>query len=132
MHFPLLLTWFKANKLTLHHDKTKLIIFHPSRKKINSSNLTICVDNSTIESVDHAKFLAIIHKNLLWQPHIKAVLSKIYWHHHHKTETISSMQYSVHLVYCSNTSLSPIQLDYLGLHSVITSSTSLLTLKKSS
>ena len=43
----LVATWFKANKLTLHPDKAKFIIFHPSRKKINSSNLTICIDNST-------------------------------------------------------------------------------------
>ena len=35
----LVATWLKANKLTLHPDKTKFIIFHPSRKKINSSNL---------------------------------------------------------------------------------------------
>ena len=26
-------TWFKANKLILHPDKTKFILFHPARKK---------------------------------------------------------------------------------------------------
>ena len=36
----LVATWFKANKLTLHPDKTKFIIFHLSRKKINSNDLT--------------------------------------------------------------------------------------------
>ena len=71
-------TWLKANKLTLHLDKTKFITFHPSRKKINSSNLTTCIDNSTIQRSEHTKFLGvIIHQNLLWQPHIKVVLSKI-------------------------------------------------------
>ena len=47
----LVATWFKANKLTLHSDKTRFILFHPSRKKINSKNLTICIDNSTIQRV---------------------------------------------------------------------------------
>ena len=28
-------TWFKANKLNLHPDKTKFTLFHPARKKIN-------------------------------------------------------------------------------------------------
>ena len=32
-------TWFKANKLTLHPDKTKFILFHPARKKINLDGL---------------------------------------------------------------------------------------------
>ena len=32
-------TWFKANKLTLHPDKTKFILFHPARKKINKNSI---------------------------------------------------------------------------------------------
>lgn len=74
VNFPLLLHGLRL----LHLDKTKFIIFHPSRKKINFSNLTICIDHSTIQRVEHTKFLRfIIHQNLLWQPHIKVVLSKI-------------------------------------------------------
>ena len=49
----LVATWLKANKLTLHPDKTKFIIFHPSRKKINSEYLTISIDDSTIQRVEH-------------------------------------------------------------------------------
>ena len=33
-------TWFKANKLTLHRNKTKFILFHPARKKINLDGLS--------------------------------------------------------------------------------------------
>ena len=44
-------TWFKANKLTLHPD--------------------------SINRVEHTKFLGvIIHQNLSWQAHIKAISSK--------------------------------------------------------
>ena len=93
----LVATWFKANKLTLHPAKAKFITFHSSRKKINSSNLTICIDNSTILRVEYTKFLgAIIHKNLLWKPHIKVVLSEIAkFIGIIKIETISSIQYSM-------------------------------------
>ena len=71
-------TWFKANKLTLHPDKTKFILFHPARKKINLDGLSINIDKNSINRVEHTKFLGvIIHQNLSWQAHIKAISSKI-------------------------------------------------------
>ena len=71
-------TWFKANKLTLHPDKTKFILFHPPRKKINLDGLSISIDKNSINRVEHTKFLGvIIHQNLSWQAHIKAISSKI-------------------------------------------------------
>ena len=71
-------TWFKANKLTLHPDKTKFILFHPARKKINLDGLSINIDKNSINRVEHTKFLGvIIHQNLSWQTHIKAISSKI-------------------------------------------------------
>ena len=49
IYLNLVATWFKANKLTLHPEKTKFIIFHPSGKDINSSNLTtICIIDISI------------------------------------------------------------------------------------
>ena len=71
-------TWFKANKLTLHPDKTKFILFHPAREKINLDGLSISIDKNNINRVEHTKFLGvIIHQNLSWQAHIKAISSKI-------------------------------------------------------
>ena len=72
-------TWFKANKLTLHPDKTKFILFHPARKKINLYGLSIIsIDKNSINRVEHTKFLGvIIHQNLSWQAHIKVISSKI-------------------------------------------------------
>ena len=67
-------TWFKANKLTLHPDKTKFILFHSARKKIN---LSISIDKNSINRVEHTKILGvIIHQNLSWQAHMKATSSK--------------------------------------------------------
>ena len=72
-------TWFKANKLILHPDKTKFILFHPARKKINLDGLSISVDKNIINRVEHTKFLGvIIHQNLSWQAHIKAISSQIF------------------------------------------------------
>ena len=70
--------WLKANKLTLHPEKTKFILFHPSRKKINLDDLSISIDDNKFARVDSTKFLGvIINQNLSWQPHIKAISSKI-------------------------------------------------------
>ena len=53
-------TWFKANKLTLHPDKTKFILFHPARKKINLDGLSINIDKNSINRVEH-KILRCYH-----------------------------------------------------------------------
>ena len=41
-------SWFNANKLTVHPDKSKFIIFHPRRKQINPSELNILINNTPI------------------------------------------------------------------------------------
>ena len=46
--------------------------------KINSSVHSICIYKSIKQRVEHTKCLGvIIDQNLLWQPHIKVVFSKI-------------------------------------------------------
>ena len=62
----------------MHPDKTKFILFHPARKKINLDGLSISIDKNSINRVEHTKFLGvIIHQNLSWQAHIKAISSKM-------------------------------------------------------
>ena len=75
----LLATWFKANKLTLHPmRKTKFILFHSPRKTSNLDGLSITIDNNRLNRVENTRFLGvIIHENLSWQPHIKAISSKV-------------------------------------------------------
>ena len=53
------LKWCNANKLTLHPDKTKYILFHPSRKKPDLDNTKVTIDGHNIERVQHTKFLGI-------------------------------------------------------------------------
>ena len=69
-------SWFSANKLTVHPDKS--IIFHPRRKQINLSDINISINNSPITRVQEDKFLGIIiHENLSWKPHISVVCDKV-------------------------------------------------------
>ena len=69
--------WFKGNKLTLHPDKTKFILFHSARKKINLDGLSISIDKNSINRVEHKILSVIIHQNLSWQAHMEAISSKI-------------------------------------------------------
>ena len=52
-------SWFNANKLTVHPAKSKLIIFHPRRKQINSSDRNIFINNSLSTRVRESKFLGM-------------------------------------------------------------------------
>ena len=69
---------FNANKLTVHHDRSKLIISHTRRKKINPLELNIFINHTLIAQVQKHKFLGImIHENLSWKPHIATVCDKV-------------------------------------------------------
>ena len=70
-------SWFNANKLTLHPDKTKFILFFPPRKKISETNIRISINGNNISRVSNTKFLGvIINENLCWKPHITSICSK--------------------------------------------------------
>ena len=58
-------SWFNANKLTVHPDKSKFIIFHPRRKQISPSELNILINNTPIARVqEHTFHGIIIYENL--------------------------------------------------------------------
>ena len=70
-------SWFNANKLTIHPDKYKFIIFHPRRKQIHPSEVNIYVNNTPVTRVEKCTFLGIIiHENLSWK-HITTVCDKV-------------------------------------------------------
>ena len=70
-------SWFNANKLTVHPDKSKFIIFHPRRKKINPLELNIFINHTPLALVQGEKCLGIIiHENISWKPHITTVCHK--------------------------------------------------------
>ena len=69
-----LVSWFKANKLTLNVEKTNFIIF--SKKRIRN-RMSITIENKTIKEVNETKFLGVIvDKNLSWASHIDNVYKK--------------------------------------------------------
>ena len=69
---------FNANKLTVHHDKSKLVISSARRKQINPLELNIFINHTLIAQVQKHKFLGImIHENLSWKPHIATVCDKV-------------------------------------------------------
>ena len=68
--------WCNANKLTIHPDKTKYMVFHPSRRKPELDNLNVTIHGHDVESVQQTKYLGItLHQNLSWTAHINAINS---------------------------------------------------------
>ena len=71
-------SWLRTNKLTLHPDKTKFILFHPSRKKTIYPQDELKINGHVIERVSQTIFLGItIQENLSWIPHIQSITTKI-------------------------------------------------------
>ncbi len=66
----------KCNKLSLNIGKSKYMIFHNPKKKVN--NLHIKIENTYIERVKELDFLGlIINENLNWKAHINKIANKI-------------------------------------------------------
>ena len=66
------LQWLNTNRLVLNTKKTKFILFHNSRKNINSFFPNIMVNNKNIENVQEFSFLGVIFdQHLNWTNHIK-------------------------------------------------------------
>ena len=71
-------SWLIANKLSLNVGKTKYIIFSTTRKKFNSKNIKIYMNDQELEQVSDIKFLGItIDKHLTWKKHIQTIKTKI-------------------------------------------------------
>ena len=60
--------WFQVNKLTLNIEKTVCLLF---QKQGQSKEITIKVDNITIQNTKETKFLGIwLDEHLKWTTHI--------------------------------------------------------------
>ena len=71
-----MVTWLKANNLSLNLTKTNFMIFHPMQKKI-IVNVPLVMENTVIKNVLETKFLAVIvDQHLSWKPHISFVPKK--------------------------------------------------------
>ena len=76
--------WFHCNKLSLNVEKTKFIVFKPTKKNADFNNLTLEIGGKKIERIGNNfptksfKFVGInIDENLSWDYHISKVKSKI-------------------------------------------------------
>ena len=69
--------WLNANRLSLNVDKTKLLLFHSKKKKMDYE---ICskINGSKLNPSDHVKYLGIfLDKNLAWDYHISQLSNKL-------------------------------------------------------
>lgn len=72
-----ILNWFTKNKLIINTDKTNVVYFKTKQSRRDSIN-EVEILNSTIKTVDNAKFLGIyINKNMDWSTHIEHLLGKL-------------------------------------------------------
>ncbi len=69
--------WLKVNKLSLNIKKSKYIIFHTKKQKIQS--LTLAIDNVNIERIAEFNFIGLsLVEHLTWTWHINKISNKIY------------------------------------------------------
>ena len=70
--------WFASNKLSLNIDKTKCMLFPPSKNHTPDQPCIITINNNQIEVVNQIRFLGVLIDNLLtWTPHIDNIIKKL-------------------------------------------------------
>ncbi len=68
--------WLKVNKFSLNIRKSRYMIFHTNKKKIQS--LTLKIDNVNIERVAEFNFLGVtLDEHLTWKCHVNKISNKI-------------------------------------------------------
>ncbi len=69
--------WLKLNKLSLNVQKTKYVMFHTHKKKVDSLHLII--DGTIIEKVSEFNFhdLTTFDNNLNWKGHLNKISNNI-------------------------------------------------------
>ena len=69
--------WFNDNLLTLNVSKCKFVIYGSSRKVAKFDNVSITVNDSTLDRIDSFKYLGVtIQQNLTWSEHIDNISKK--------------------------------------------------------
>ena len=68
--------WLTANRLTLNVKKSKFMII--TKKRVDTSNFSIRINNAELEVCDSYKYLGVyFDKNLNWKTHIEYISEKI-------------------------------------------------------
>ena len=70
--------WLNANRLSLNVKKTKLLIFHSKRKKIEQNSVSIKLSGNLLTPVENVKYLGMsIDNNLSWDAHVYNLSKKL-------------------------------------------------------
>ena len=73
-----LVTWFKANKLSLNVEKTNFILFQRKEHSNPNKNFVLHMDTFKINQIEYTKFLGVIvDSKLTWENHIIEIENKI-------------------------------------------------------
>ena len=73
-----LVTWFKANKVSLHIEKTNFILFQRKAEMFPNKNIDLYMDNFKINQIQYTKFLGVtVDSKLTWKNHIAEIENKI-------------------------------------------------------
>jgi hypothetical protein len=74
---PLLTSWLKTNRLSLNISKTHIMVFGKKTKNQDNS-ISVSIEGTLLEVVNHTKFLGIILDNgLTWKQHALHLSKKI-------------------------------------------------------
>ena len=73
-----LVTWFKANKVSLNIEKTNFILFQRKAEMFPNKNTDLYMDNFKINQIQYTKFLGVtVDSKLTWKNHIAEIENKI-------------------------------------------------------
>lgn len=74
---PILVEWFRANKLTLNADKTELLFFDLLRKRA-TLDMSVSVNGTLIHETNSVKYLGVwIDKDLSFNTHVNNLCNKL-------------------------------------------------------
>ena len=70
-------TWLKANKLTLNTDKSNFVLFHGPKRKMEN-NIDIKINGTKIKEKEYTKYLGVLIDNRVsWVHHIRHANLKV-------------------------------------------------------
>ena len=77
-NLSMLMSWLKANKLTLNIPKTCFSIYHSSHKPVDDKYNTILLNNEIIKRVQNTVYLGMtIDETLSWNVHVQKLIQSL-------------------------------------------------------
>ena len=67
--------WLRANKLSLNHNKTNVMLL--TSRKHNPDSFKVIINNRNISPEDNLKYVGVLDIKLSWKPHVQKVKSQL-------------------------------------------------------